>query len=97
MSDMKKLMMGNTHMGAKAAQHLSLESLAEAAAAETIDLAPIDPSQITGLRRIRAMETHRLLAYSSNQGILLYDNRSGLQHVLTLSQWQSIIEITKKR
>lgn len=81
MSDIKKLM-----MGAKAAGHLTLESLAEAAAAETIDLAPIDPSQITGLRRIRAMGTHTLLAYYCDRGILLQDKRTGSEHVWTWEQ-----------
>jgi hypothetical protein len=92
MSDMQKLIIED----AKASQRLSLECLAEAAEAPTIDLDPVDCRTITGLRRIRAASTHRLLSYSCNQGLLLYDNRSQLQHILTLEQLEDIIHSIKK-
>lgn len=88
MTDMKRLMEG---VDPKADQRLSLESLAEAAETGPLDLSPAACSEITGLRCIRAASTHSLLAYRCNQGLLLYDRRSGSQYLLTTGQIEEML------
>lgn len=84
MTDMKKLMID---VDPKAGQRLSLESLAEAAETEPLDISPADCMTITRPRRIRASKPFmHLLAYFCDQGILLKERRSGLQYLLTVEQ-----------
>jgi hypothetical protein len=58
---------------------------------EPLDLAPIILSGVTNMRRIRARDTRTLLSYECDQGLLLHDRRSGLQHILTWPQIRAML------
>lgn len=56
-----------------------------------IDLDPIDKTAVTIQQCIRSKHRHTLLAYVCNQGLLLHDRRSGLQHILSWSNLRAIL------
>lgn len=84
------------YVDAKIAQAITLENLAGAALEKPIDLDPIDPSECSNLKRIRANPSHALLAYFCAQGILFRDRHTKLSHLLTWDALESMIPIREK-